>query len=44
MDFDLTDVQRSWAEKGAALGRELPADTAAVAAVSGAVSQLAAHW
>jgi alkylation response protein AidB-like acyl-CoA dehydrogenase len=37
MDFHLTDVQRAWAEKGAALGRELPFDTAAADAVSGAV-------
>jgi alkylation response protein AidB-like acyl-CoA dehydrogenase len=37
MDFHLTDVQRVWAEKGASLGRELPVDTAAADAVSGAV-------
>ena len=36
MDFDLTDVQRSWREKGHALGRDLPPDPAAADVVLGA--------
>ena len=36
MDFDLTDVQRSWREKAQALGRALPDDAAAADVVMGA--------
>lgn len=36
MDFNLTDVQRSWREKGHALGRDLPPDAAAADVVLGA--------
>src|SRR5258706_8514200 len=36
MDFDLTDVQRSWREKAQSLGRELAADAAAADVVTGA--------
>src|SRR4030095_7460338 len=36
MDFELTDVQRAWREKGNALGRELSEDAAAGDAVTGA--------
>jgi acyl-CoA dehydrogenase len=36
MDFELTDVQRAWREKGNALGRELSEDAAAADAVTGA--------
>ena len=36
MDFDLTDVQASWKEKGTALGRDLARDPAAAAVVMGA--------
>jgi len=36
VDFDLTDVQRSWREKAQALGRALPDDAAAADVVMGA--------
>ena len=36
MDFDLTDLQRSWREKAQALGRALPDDAAAADVVKGA--------
>jgi len=36
MDFEWTDVQRSWREKGKALGRELAEDAAAGDVVTGA--------
>ncbi len=36
MDFDLTELQRSWREKGHALGRALPPDPAAADVVLGA--------
>lgn len=36
MDFDLTDIQAAWQEKGAALGREVARDTAAAGVVMGA--------
>lgn len=36
MEFNLTDVQRAWREKGHALGRELPLDAAAADVVIGA--------
>ena len=36
MDFDLSDVQRSWREKAQSLGRELSADAAAADVVMGA--------
>lgn len=36
MEFNLTDVQRSWREKGHSLGRELPLDAAAADVVIGA--------
>jgi len=36
MDFDLSDVQRSWREKARSLGRELSADAAAADVVMGA--------
>src|SRR5439155_26795736 len=36
MDFEFTDVQRSWREKAQALGRELPVDAAATDVVMGA--------
>ena len=36
MDFDLTDVQRSWREKAQSLGRELADDAAAADVVTGA--------
>ncbi len=36
MDFDLTDVHRSWRSKGHALGRGLPADATAADVVQGA--------
>ena len=36
MDFDLTDVQRSWRDKAQALGRKLPEDAAAADVVMGA--------
>ncbi len=36
MDFDLTDVQAAWREKGDALGRELARDAAAAGVIMGA--------
>jgi alkylation response protein AidB-like acyl-CoA dehydrogenase len=36
MDFDLSDVQSSWREKGDALGRELARDAAAAGVIMGA--------
>ena len=36
MDFDWTEVQRSWREKAKALGRELAEDAAAADVVMGA--------
>ena len=36
MDFEFTDVQRAWREKGSALGRELSEDAAAGDVVMGA--------
>src|SRR5688572_23675035 len=36
MDFDLTDVQASWQEKGESLGRELARDAAAANVIMGA--------
>ena len=36
MEFNLTEVQRSWREKGHALGRDLPAETAAADVITGA--------
>ncbi|MBM3817517.1 MAG: hypothetical protein FJW14_00675 [Acidimicrobiia bacterium] len=36
MDFDLSDVQAAWRDKGAALGRDLAADPAAAGAIMGA--------
>ncbi|HEX5071600.1 MAG TPA: acyl-CoA dehydrogenase [Gemmatimonadaceae bacterium] len=38
MDFNLTDVQRSWRERGHALGRELSAESSAADVVLGAAS------
>ena len=39
MDFDLSDVQSAWREKGAALGRELAGDAAAGSVVMGAARE-----
>ena len=36
MEFNLTDVQRSWREKGHSLGRDLPPEAAAADVVNGA--------
>ena len=36
MDFDLTDVQKSWQQKGASLGRELADDPSAARVVMAA--------
>jgi alkylation response protein AidB-like acyl-CoA dehydrogenase len=36
MDFDLTEVQRSWRDRGGALGREVARDPAAATVVQGA--------
>ena len=36
MDFDLTDVQRAWREKGTSLGRDVAGDPAAATVVRGA--------
>lgn len=36
MEFNFTDVQRSWREKGHSLGRDLPLDAAAADVVTGA--------
>ena len=36
MDFDLTDVQKSWQQKGASLGQELAGDSSAARVVTGA--------
>ena len=39
MDFDLSDVQTAWRDKGAALGRERAADPAAASVVMGAARE-----
>ena len=36
MNFDLTDVQSAWREKGASLGRDVAADAAAAGVIMGA--------